>query len=1007
MSTQPNKFAGVASRRAPMGSVSSRRGPRCKTAAVSRGIAIAFGSTLTLTAVSSFAQQANPQPSQQLERVEITGSRIRSLNAESPSPVQVITADEIASTGAVTVQDLLLKNPTAGTPTISRTNSNFQTSSVGVSTIDLRNLGESRTLVLVNGRRFVAGIPGESAVDLNTIPADFVERIELLTGGASSTYGSDAVAGVVNIILKKNFEGFLVDASAGQSEKGDDSKRKISLTFGTTAASGKASFMGHLGYSRQGAVYSRDRDFAAVDQSSLGALTGDVNDFFTIQRPFYSSYAPQGRFFTDTGSFTYDAQGNVIPFSTNGPNGDGVGATGFNRSAYRSIAVPTERYLFAATGEYALAENHKVFFEGNYAQTQTKAKLEPFPLGAEAIYPATGGQVPAEFLVNGVVLRNPLVPDALYDNISDTNGDGLRDYYFTRRLSDIGARGSVADRDTFRVATGLKGTLASKWDYDAYVIYGSTKEAQTNSGQVNVLNFRNALEAIPDVNDVNGNGSTTDAICRDANARDQGCVPINLFGFNSISPAAAAYVAAPGLLTTFTQQKIAGANITGELFNLPAGPVGVAGGVEYRKEYARSEFDPLQQAGLNAGNAIPRTEGDFDVKEIFVEGRVPLLKNQPFAKSLDVSAAVRGSKYSTVGNTLSYNTGLDWAPTSEFRVRATKALSTRAPNINELFSPPSQNFPTGLNDPCLGVTATSTGASDAACRADPGVAANIAANGAFTLNQADVQGISGYDRGNPLLKQEKGNSVTLGLVFTPRSMPLLKNFVFTADYFNIKIKGAIVGTPRQFILSECYAGDASFCQFVTRRPAAVGANSAGSISYLDSAQTNSGELVTSGIDLTAGFSEPVGPGRLNAQLAYTHLTNGYLVPLPGAEKDYFAGEIGAPRNRAYLTLNYKTGPWGITSHTTFLGQSALDDQFLASYGADANSVKVKSKIYNDFQFSYQAGRFQYYLGVDNAFNTRPAPVLSNLPGNDTGTETHAGLYDPIGRRYYIGIRFGL
>ena len=966
---------------------------------------LAFGGTLLLSAAPSLAQQPTPQ---QFERVDITGSRIRSLGAESPSPLQVITSEDIAASGATNVQELLLKNPTFGTPTISRTNSNFATSSAGVATIDLRNLGESRTLVLVNGRRFVSGIPGESAVDLTTIPTDFVERIELLTGGASSTYGSDAVAGVVNIILKRNFQGLLLDASYGQSEKGDDTKKKISLTFGTTSGDGKGSLMGHVGYSRQGAVFSKDRDFAAVDQASLGAFfTGDPNDFFKIQRPFFSSFAPQGRFFHDTGSFTYDAQGNVIPWSTNGPAGDGVGATGFNRSEFRSIAVPTERFLFAATGEYAIHEKHRVFFEGNYAATQVKTKLEPFPLGAEQIYPASGGQVPAEFFVNGVPRRNPIVPDALYNLISDTDGDGLRDYYFTRRLSEVGTRGSVADRDTFRVATGLKGSLTSTWDYDLYAIYGATKEAQTSSGQVNVLNFRNALEAIPDDNDIDGDGNTTEAICRDANARLQGCVPISVFGFNSISPAALKYVTAPGLLGTFVSQKILGGTVTGEPFSVPAGPVGFAAGFEYRKEYSRSEFDPLQQAGLNAGNALPRTEGSFDVKEVFVESRLPLLKDQPFAKALSVSGALRTGKYSTVGSTLSYNAGVEWAPANDVKFRATKALSTRAPNINELFSPPQQDFPADLIDPCDGVTATSTGPNDAACRADPGVAANIAANGAFTLNQADLQGISGFNRGNPLVNEEKVNSFTAGFVFTPRSVPMLKNFTFTADYFNIKIKDAIVLRPRQFILDQCYSGDAALCQFITRRPNPVGANSAGSIEFIDADTANSGDFVTEGIDLTAGFSDRVGPGRLNARLAYTYLMKGYLIPVPGAEKDHFDGEIGAPKHKASLALNYSLGPWGITSQTTYIGKSYLDDQFLAAFGLARNSYGVKEKIYNDFQFTYSTGKVQYYLGIDNAFNTRPAPVITGLPGNNTGAETHAGLYDPIGRRYYIGVRLGL
>lgn len=995
-----------------------------KRSKVATAALIALGGALSTAAVA-----------QDAARVEITGSRILSVNAESPAPIQVLTAEDIAASGVTNVQDLLLKNPTFGVPTFSRTNSNFLTSSAGVSTVDLRNLGNSRTLVLINGRRVVAGIPGESAVDLNTIPTQFVERIELLTGGASSTYGSDAVAGVVNIILKKDYEGFNVDYKYGASQKGDDKRHDLALTWGATTANGKGNLMGHFGYSRQGAVMSKDRSQTAIDQVDLALLTGDPADFFTAQRPFFSSFAPQGRVFYGvpnpgfglpfpndpatidnrrflSASRTFDAQGNLIPFSTNGPAGDGVGATGFNRTQFRTIAVPTERFLFASKGSYEFAPDHRAFFEGTYAASQTKSDLEPYPLDSNDVFPATGGVLPAEFRVGNQILANPLIPAPLLALMTDTDGDGLRDYSFTRRMAELGNRGNVADRDTFRMIVGLEGRVFKGWDYQLFAGYGATKESQVSGGQVNILNFRSALEAIPDINDIDGDGNTAEAICRDEQARalNVPCVPANIFGFNAISPAAANYIQAPGLLSTFTTQKLLGGSISGEPFALPAGPVGVALGFEYRDEFSRAEFDPLQQSGLNAGNAIPRTEGRFDVQELFAELRLPLLKNAPFAKALNLTGAVRGGKYSTVGNTLSWNAGFDWAINDMFTVRGTSALSTRAPNINELYSPPSQDFPTGLNDPCVGVTATSTTASSVACRADPGVAANIAVNGAFTLNQADLQGISGFNRGNPNLEEEKGKSWTLGLAFKPRGMGYLDNFALTVDYFSIKIDDAIVSTPRQFILDQCYAGDASFCQFITRRPTPVGSNSAGSLEFIDSGVTNSGGLVTEGVDFTVNFADRVGPGRLSAGLSYTHLLEGYEIPLPGAAKDPFMGEIGAPRDKFTLKLGYTWNAFSITTQITHVAKSALDDQFLSGFECSPGvacapgSVKVPARTYTDLGLSYQLNKtVQLYGGIDNLFDTKP-PLLSSLPGGDTGTETNAGTYDPIGRRYYIGVR---
>jgi outer membrane receptor protein involved in Fe transport len=956
---------------------------------------------IALGASAAYAQSADaPMPN--VATVQVTGSRISSPNAESPSPLQVITAADIAQSGATNLQELLLMSPTMGTPAISRTNSNFATASAGVATIDLRNLGTSRTLVLVNGRRYVSGVPGSSAVDLNSIPTDFIERVELLTGGASATYGSDAVAGVVNIITKKNFNGVIADVSAGRSSEGDDAKRKLALTFGTSSADGGSHIMGHLGYSRQGAVMSRDRAASAVDQfSKMAGVTGEAADAFVAQRPFYSSYAPQGRFFTDTGSFTYDKAGNVIPWSTNGSAT--AAATGFNRSQYRAIAVPTERYLLATNGELKLSENHSAFFEGNYASTRVSTNIEPYPLGSESIYPASGGQVPAESMVNGKLVKNPLVPQYLYDRISDTDGDGLRDYYFTRRMSEVGNRTSSADRDTFRIATGVKGTfdLAGAWNYEVFGAYGQTKEAQQSTGQVNVLNFRNALEAIP--------GANGTAVCRDANAVAQGCVPISVFGYNSISPEALKYVTAPGSLSTRTTQKLAGASISGEPFALPAGPLGIAAGWEWRQEYSSAIPDALTQAGLNAGNATPPTSGEFSVKEVYLETRVPLLKDAPFAKSLSLLSAVRHGDYSTVGSTNSWNAGFEWQPFNDVKFRGTRALSTRAPNINELYQAPSQDFPSGLVDPCVGVTANSSGTYDAACRAAPGVMANIAANGKFTLNQSDIQGVSGYNRGNPNLKAEKGRSSTVGIVWTPRSLPMLNKFTFTADYFNIKIADAIVSTPRQYSLESCYSGsNTAFCQFITRRPAAVGANSAGSLSYIDTAVSNSGGVGTEGIDLTAAWADKVGPGRLSSRLAYTYVKDAYSVPLPGAERDVFAGEVGAAKNKATLNLGYKWGAFNASATFDYIGRSALDDQFLSQFDLPARSIMVGSRTYTDFQLSYELRKStELYVGVNNAFNTKAPPIISGLPGDSTGTETDAGTYDAIGRRFYLGVRVKL
>jgi outer membrane receptor protein involved in Fe transport len=937
-----------------------------------------------------------------LQKVTVTGSRIASPGADSPSPLQVLSAADIAASGATTLQDLLQKNPTMGTPSLSRGNSNFLTSSGGVSTINLRNLGDSRTLVLVNGRRFVSGVPGDTAVDLNTIPTDFIERVELLTGGASATYGSDAVAGVVNIILKKNFNGVLIDGLTGRSQEGDDYRKKLALTFGVTSADGASNIMGHFGYSKQGEVASRDRERSAIDQTS--AITqGHPELAFVTRKPNLSGYAPQGHFFVGDDDFTYDANNNIIPWNQNGAPGTGAGATGYNRSAARLIAVPIERYLFATNGNWAFNADHSAFFEGTYASSKVDTNIESFPLGSDQVY--ASGQVPAASLINGVLVRNPLLPQYLQDRATDADEDGVPDYFFTRRLSEFGPRHSTVDRDTFRLATGLKGTVR-EWNYEAYVSYGKTKEAQNSAGQVNVMSLRNALEAIP---------GPTGAVCRDPNAVSEGCVPINLFGYNSITPEALRYVTAPGSLQSAITQKLAGGSVTGEVPGLPAGRIGIAAGLEWRSEDSSAIPDPLTQSGLNAGNATPPTFGNFTVREAFVEARVPLLKERPFIREMSFLGTFRHGDYSTVGSTNSWNAGLEWAITQDFKLRGTRAQSTRAPNINELYQAPSQDFPTGLVDPCEGVSSSGTSALAINCRNAPGVAANMAANGGiFTLNQADQQGISGYNRGNPKLGAEKGHSTTIGLVVTPRSIPMLSRVTFTLDYFDIKIDDAIVATDRQYALDQCYNQNvAQFCAFVTRRPTALGNLSSGSIQYSDIAQSNSGGFGTEGVDVTASWADKVGPGNLSARLAWTWLRDLWQKATPEADKNFDIGEVtanntNAPRNRASVNLAYKWKDLGVSWVATYTGPVSLDDQFLKSLSIAPGTVGVGSRTYNDFQFTYDLRKqVQLYLGIDNAFNTKPAPIISGLPGNTTGTETDASSYDAIGRRYYLGVRVTL
>jgi iron complex outermembrane receptor protein len=938
----------------------------------------------------------SPQAPQQGEIV-VTGSRIASPAAASASPLQVIGAEQIQQQGAINVQEVLLQNPAFGTPGISRTNSSFATQGAGAATVNLRNLGEDRTLVLVNGRRFVSGQPGSQAVDLNVIPTQFIDRIDVLTGGASAVYGSDAVAGVVNIIYKTNFEGLQADGQVGISQRGDGFDRQVSLLGGKNFADGRGNIMLFGSYSKQGTVLKRDRSTeagsSAVDSTSLALSTGNDADLFK-PNTLLSGYTPGGRIYAGDQTFSYNT-GSLV-------NCTDVSCGGFNRSDSRYLAVPVERYVAAGRGNFEVSPAANLWIEGNYAKTKVNTVIEPFPLSSDLVNIPTGGQVPIQSVVGGVTYRNPFVPDAIFNAATDTDGDGLKDIFFDRRLADFGPRTSSASRDLFRVAGGLNGKFWNdRWSYEVYGIYGQSKEHQTGSGQFNSTNFTQALNAYTDP-------ATGQAVCADPTARAAGCVPANIYGIGALAPAAG-YLAVPTTLDAKVTQAVGGANVTGKLFSLfGADPIGINVGTEYRRETSSNTFDLLTQLGLNGNNALPATSGRFHVWEGFGEAIVPIIQDKPFFHSLSLRGAVRVSDYSTVGTTFSYNFGGEWAPVEDIRFRVIKARSVRAPSINELFQPNQQDFPSGLQDPCAGITAAATGALATNCRAAPGVAANIAANGAFTVNQADLQGITSFGGGNPNLQEEKGDSFTLGVVVNPRSVNALRNLVVTVDYFNVRIKGAIVSTPLQFILNQCYNQSvASYCDQIVRRPAVVGGNSAGSLDEVNTSPTNSGGVKTSGIDTTVTFRQDLAnwglAGTLGVHGSYTHLISGYTVPLPDSDRDYFAGEIGAPRDKFSVNGSYDVDGVGLTMTGTWLSQSSLDDQFTGALPGSNPLYRVRPQFYLDSQIRFRTNDgFEFFVGGDNLLDNKP-PYLADI-GSSAGQDTDAGTYDPLGRRYYAGVR---
>lgn len=987
---------------------------------------LALGVALATT--PAFAQNQSTEE-EVLEETEIdasnliivTGSRIASPTVESPAPLQIVSDQVIDDAGATNVQELLLENPVFGTPGLSRTNSAFLTSGTGVATVDLRDLGSDRTLVLINGRRVVGSLAGSATVDLNVIPTQFVERIDILTGGASSLYGSDAIAGVVNFVYKTDFEGIEANAQYGITERGDDARYQLNATIGTNVANGDGNIMVHFGYSKEEGLLSRQRKNTRIDALSdvyFGGEWGVDNE------PFFSSFPPQGRFdlfgtASSSDDYTFDPQGNLQDcFTTNGPTcnatiGSGTGPNGFNRQQFRTLAVPVERYLFAARGTYAIADDVNFFFEGTFNKTSASRMIEPFPLesgGSNGIYPG-GGRMPIENYLPGTdtIVANPYVPAEILAAAQDLDGDGLRDVGFTRRLAEFGTRSGSTERDFYRFVVGFDGDLFDdRFRWDVSYNYGQVSENQVSTGQVNVVNFRDALAARLENGDENGNGIPNEVICIDPEARANGCVPANIFGAGSVSQGAVDYIQAQGTFQTGIKQHVVQANLSGSLFELPAGPVGIAVGAEYRKESSFSDNDALTNQGLNAGNVLPDTSGSFDVKEAYGEIKVPILADTPGFQLLEIGGAVRVADYSTVGSVFSWNVTGTWQPIDDIRIRGTYARAVRAPNIGELFAGLSQTFPSGLTDPCVGIGATGGGALGDNCRMDPGVAANIAANGTFTLVQADIQGISGFNGGNPDLGEETADSWTVGAVINPRSIDALRNLTITIDYYNIEVEDVIAGFPRQFTLDQCYAqGNQTFCDLITRRPTGTSTNSAGSIDLINALQVNAAVLKTSGVDVTANWSTPlglIGNDRLALRAAYTHIIENDFFSLPDADPDPSAGEIGTAKDRFTANASYSTDQFRLSFTGTFIGKSYEDDQFFGEPKVES----VPAEFYLDMQTTFYASdEMEFYFGVDNLLDNDAPNILTGTTFNVTGADTAADVYDVFGRRYYAGVRLRL
>ncbi|MFD0739787.1 TonB-dependent receptor domain-containing protein [Lysobacter koreensis] len=779
---------------------------------------------LALLPALGHAQDAPPPPDEDtttLDRIEVTGSRIKRADVETSQPIFSLSRDDITAQGLTSVGDVIQNITTNG----SALNSGFNNAGNGETQVSLRSLGSNRTLVLVNGRRWVGGTGLGGAVDLNTIPTAAVERIEVLKDGASTIYGSDAIAGVVNVILRKNFEGAEANAYVGVFDKGDGFRQSYDFLIGT--ASDRFSAMMGFNYVKEEPVGAGDRAISKEPIIGTGAALGG------------SGTSPNGRFGFGTTPCT-TATGAVVGVGAQLPGGgcrpgtltrDGAGtpfrpyingADLYNFAPENYLLTPQERRSVFASGSLDISDNLRFKTTIIYNQRISEQLLASSNIVGGTASGAT--PVASTLFISG-------------SNFYNTFGEDIT--RINRRVVETGGRSFNQDVRTFAMNAGLEGTLTfgeRYFDWEAGYFRGENKANNTTRGLVSLAALRQGIGPSLLINGV----PTCVATAGDASTAIAGCVPVNLIGGpGTITPAQLAFIGIDAHDEYNYTQQTYYANIGGDLFDLPGGPFAVSFGVEHRTESGYDSPDALINSGQTNGSDRTATNGGYSLDEAYLEFAIPVLVDMPFAKLLDFSLATRYSDYSNFGDTLNSKFGFRWKPIDDLLVRGNWSEGFRAPSIAELFAGQADNFPT-LSDPCnVANFGNLSPAAQSRCIAE-GVAP-----GGYAQDNPQIRITAG---GNPNLLPETSTSKTLGLVYSPG---WITGFDIALDWWNIKIEDAITTIGGENIIQQCVdsGGTGPSCALYTRR-------ADGNIQTLLDTTTNIGGTEVEGYDLTVGYRLP-------------------------------------------------------------------------------------------------------------------------------------------------------
>lgn len=873
-----------------------------------------------------------------VERIEVTGSRIKRTDMEAASPVLVMNRDELEATGMISIGDILQTIPAAG----SALNTAFNNGGDGSTNMDLRNLGAQRLLVLVNGKRWISSLG--STVDLNTIPTSTIERIEVLKDGASAVYGSDAIAGVVNIITRKNFEGVEVSVYGGQNAKYDDG-RQYTADFTVGSVSEKGGLLFNMAHVTQQPIWAGDRDISDTGFSSTTDNTRIRVKGSQLNQANQDALAAIGK---PNGSGIYDymskeGTGANIGMDQFRPR---TGSDVYNYAPDNYLSTPQNRNSFYVQGFYDISDNLRVVSDFMMTNRKSSQELAPMPLTLGASFGAAASRVD----IGANNIYNPF-GETLYGDsaraVANGKPVGYVPYALQRRMVEAGSRQYNQNDTTYRAMVGLEGNINDNWSWTASYIYGQNNQDVLTTGLLNLTRINQAL------------GDNCNA--------SNGCVALNLFGGpGSVTQDMVDYITFDSVSRSGLTMKDYTFNIAGDLFDLPAGPVGLALGLERREETGFDTPDPLTVTGESSGNQRDATSGGFRLDEAYAELAIPVIE------SLLITPAVRVSDHDAYGNNTTGKVGAEFRPIDDLLLRGTWAQGYRAPSISDLYAGSADSYPS-WTDPCNTRNSKNEVIDISGLPGCAGVPDGyVQANTQIRISQVS----------SPDLKPETSESYTFGTVYNPS---WLEGAELTLDYYNIKVEDAIGRYGHTRIARECATGsNPASCNRIDR-------DSLGNIVDLRNFLQNAGVYEVEGIDFFTAYRFPeTSFGSFKASLDVAYVLSNKFDGEDRVGTQY--GDGGFPEFKGSLNIDWAMGDWDAHWKTRYV-HSMMSDYYVSGvyefYGVPESDYTKEFDAYmvHNISVGYNIDGYntKISLGINNLFATEPEHEYIN---NDLAMSTN-------------------